>query len=81
VLAIYFMHCNFARIQSSIRVSPAMAAGVTDKLWSMDDHRGIGLEAREAMPKKRGPYKKRCRKRDVSPSRHFKLTHYQKPRY
>jgi len=36
-LAIYFMHYNFARIHQTLRVSPAMAAGVTDKLWSMED--------------------------------------------
>ena len=57
-LAIYFMHYNYARIHSSIRVSPAMAAGVTDKLWSMDDIVAL-VEARDAAPKKRGPYKKR----------------------
>src|ERR1700686_3214566 len=37
VLAIYFMHYNFARIHSSLKVTPAMEAKVTDRLWSMDD--------------------------------------------
>ena len=37
-----------------------MAAGVTDKLWSMDDVVAL-IEARE-IPKKRGPYKKRAAK-------------------
>jgi IS1 family transposase len=36
-LSIYFMHYNFVRIHQTLRVSPAMAAGVTDKLWSMED--------------------------------------------
>jgi IS1 family transposase len=36
-LAIYFMHYNFARIHQTLRVSPAMAAGVTSKLWSLED--------------------------------------------
>jgi len=31
-IAIYFMHYKFVRIHSSLRVTPAMAAGVTDKL-------------------------------------------------
>lgn len=66
-LAIYFMHYNFARIHSSIRVSPAMAAGVTDTLWSMDDIVAL-VEAREAAPKKRGPYKKRAEKAAQSES-------------
>jgi len=36
-LALYFMFYNFARIHSSLKVSPAMAAGVTDTMWSMAD--------------------------------------------
>ena len=28
----YFMHYSFARIHSSLRVTPAMAAGITEKL-------------------------------------------------
>lgn len=36
-LAVYFMHYNFVRIHQSLRVSPAMAAGVPKVLWSMDD--------------------------------------------
>ena len=39
-LAIYFMHYNFARVHSTIRCSPAMAAGVTKTLmdlgWMVD---------------------------------------------
>jgi hypothetical protein len=31
------MHYNFARIHQTLRVSPAMAAGVTDKLGDMTD--------------------------------------------
>jgi IS1 family transposase len=36
-LAIYFMHYNFCRIHQTLRVSPAMAAGVTAELWDMTD--------------------------------------------
>jgi hypothetical protein len=36
-LAIYFMHYNFARQHQTLRVSPAMAAGVSDKLWNAAD--------------------------------------------
>lgn len=36
-LALYFTWYNFARIHGSLRVSPAMAAGVTDTLLSMED--------------------------------------------
>src|SRR5579862_7342848 len=60
-LAIYFMNYNFVRIHSSLRVSPAMAAGLTDKLWSIDEVVAL-IEAREPAAKKRGPYKKRAPK-------------------
>jgi IS1 family transposase len=36
-LAIHYMHYNFVRIHQSLRVSPAMAAGLTDRLWSIQD--------------------------------------------
>jgi hypothetical protein len=36
-LAIYFMHYNFVRTDSSLRVTPAMAAKVTDTLWSLEE--------------------------------------------
>jgi hypothetical protein len=31
------MSYNFVRIHKTLRVTPAMAAGVTDRLWSMED--------------------------------------------
>jgi hypothetical protein len=36
-IALHFMHYNFVRIHQTLRVTPAMAAGVTDRLWSVDD--------------------------------------------
>ncbi len=36
-LSIYFMHYNFVHIHSSLRITPAMAAGVSEKLWSLED--------------------------------------------
>jgi IS1 family transposase len=36
-LAIHYMHYNFVRIHQTLRVTPAMAAGVTDRLWSIED--------------------------------------------
>ena len=36
-MAIYFMHYNFVRIHQSLKVTPAMAAGVTSKLGEMAD--------------------------------------------
>ena len=40
-LAIYFMHYNFCRIHQTLRCTPAMEAGVTDRLWSLEDMVGL----------------------------------------
>jgi hypothetical protein len=40
-LSIYFMHYNFVRIHQTLRCSPAMEAGVTDRLRSLEDMVGI----------------------------------------
>jgi hypothetical protein len=40
------------------RLTPAMAAGITDKLWSVEDMVAL-VEASEPRSGKRGPYKKR----------------------
>jgi IS1 family transposase len=57
-LALYFAFYNFCRIHKSLKVSPAMAAGITDKLWSLEDI-AERMEAAQPAPAKRGPYKKR----------------------
>jgi hypothetical protein len=36
-LALYFAWYNFCRIHSALRVTPAMAAGLTDNLWEIED--------------------------------------------
>jgi IS1 family transposase len=36
-LALYFVFYNFVRIHKTLRMTPAMAAGVSDRLWSMED--------------------------------------------
>ncbi len=36
-VALHFMYYNFARIHKTLKVTPAMAAGVTDKLWDVAD--------------------------------------------
>jgi IS1 family transposase len=37
MVALHAMHYNFVRIHQTLRVTPAMAAGVTDRLWSIQD--------------------------------------------
>ena len=36
-LSLYFVFYNFVRLHKAHRMTPAMAAGVTDRLWSMED--------------------------------------------
>jgi IS1 family transposase len=36
-LALHFMYYNFARKHQTLKMSPAMAAGITNKLWSIAD--------------------------------------------
>jgi len=57
-LALYFAFYNFCRLHKSLRVSPAMAAGITDRLWSLDDIIDK-IDSMAPAPKPRGPYKKR----------------------
>jgi len=58
-IALYFVFYNFCRIHKSLRVSPAMAAGVSGRLWSLED---VVAKIDEMAPpsKPRGPYKKRA---------------------
>ena|ERR1700731_2158449 len=46
-VALLYMHYNFCRIHKSLRITPAMVVGVTDKIWAM----GEVLEAWEAREK------------------------------
>jgi IS1 family transposase len=57
-LALYFAFYNFCRIHKSLRVTPAMAAGISDRLWSLDDI-VAKIDAMAPAPKARGPYKPR----------------------
>jgi hypothetical protein len=45
-VALHYMHYNFCRIHKSLRVTPAMEAGVTDHVWSIEEVAGL-LEAVE----------------------------------
>jgi IS1 family transposase len=37
MVAIHFMYYNFARIHKTLRVTPAMAAGLADHVWSLEE--------------------------------------------
>jgi hypothetical protein len=57
-LALYFAFYNFVRIHKTLKITHAMAAGITDTLWTMEDI-AERIEARRPQAGKRGPYRKR----------------------
>ena len=56
--ALYVVHYNFVRIRKSLKVTPAMAAGVSDTPHDMELIVGL-IDVNTPAPKKRGPCKKR----------------------
>jgi IS1 family transposase len=40
-VALHFMHYNFARIHQTLRVTPAMEAGASDHVWSIEEIIGL----------------------------------------
>jgi len=36
-VSLHYMHYNFYRIHQTLRVTPAMKAGVSDHVWSLDE--------------------------------------------
>ncbi|MES9902746.1 MAG: helix-turn-helix domain-containing protein [Sedimenticola sp.] len=55
-ISLHYMYYNFSRIHKSLQVSPAMEAGVTDHLWTLEEIAGL---IPDEQPKKRGTYKKK----------------------
>jgi hypothetical protein len=40
-IALYFMYYNFARIHQTLRVTPAMEAGIAQHVWSIEEIVGL----------------------------------------
>ena len=55
-IALHYMHYNFCRVHKTLRVSPAMEAGIAHHVWTVEELVSL-LPVEE--PKKRGPYKKK----------------------
>ncbi len=45
-VALHFMHYNFGRVHQTLRITPAMQAGIADHVWALEEIIGL-LEARE----------------------------------
>ena len=55
-ISLHYMYYNFGRIHQTLRVTPAMEAGISDHIWTLEE---IADLVKNETPKKRGPYKKR----------------------
>jgi hypothetical protein len=40
-VALHFMLCNFCRIHQTLRVTPAMQAGIASHVWSLEEIAGL----------------------------------------
>ena len=58
MVALYAVYYNFLKIHKTLRVTPAMEAGLTDRVWTFEDIVGL-IDANAPKPGPRGPYKKR----------------------
>ena len=58
-VSLHFAHYNFCRVHQTLKTTPAVAAGVTDHVWKLSELVSLLEGAEQAVPMKRGPYKKR----------------------
>jgi len=58
MVAIYTVFYNFLRIHKTLRITPAMAAGLTDRVWDMEDVVAM-MDAVAPKPGRPKTYKKR----------------------
>jgi IS1 family transposase len=66
-VSLHFMHYNFCRVHKTLGTTPAVAAGLTDHVWSLDELIGL-LAASESVPTKRGRYAKMRARRAAADS-------------
>lgn len=59
MVALYTVWYNYARQRKTLRMSPAMAAGISERLRDMKDIAAL-IDAAAPKPGKRGPYKTRA---------------------
>ena len=62
-VALHFVYYNFGRIHKTLRVTPAMEAGIADHVWTLEE---IAALVKVEAPKKRDPYKKSVQTAEIS---------------
>jgi hypothetical protein len=67
-ISLHFMYTNFVRIHQTLRCTPAMAAGVTDRLWEMSDIVALLDAEREQRVQAGREKSKRNNERSYNPS-------------
>ena len=55
-ISLHYMYYNFGRIHQTLKVTPAMEAGISDHVRTLEEIAGL---IKDDEPKKRGPYKDR----------------------
>ncbi len=58
MVALYAIFYNFLKVHKSLRVTPAMQVGLTERVWTFEELAGI-IDDAAPEKKSRGPYKKR----------------------
>src|SRR5437764_2664762 len=49
MIALFHMHYNFARVHQTLRVTPAMEAGISQHLWSIQEIVALTVRAAERL--------------------------------
>ncbi len=65
MLSLYFVHYNFCRMHKTLRMTPAMAAGVSSTLRDVEWIVNL-IDARAETPKPRGPYRKSLKPQEAA---------------
>jgi IS1 family transposase len=58
-VALHVAYYNFVRVHSTLKTTPAVAAGVADHVWTLQELIGLLGAIEDARPRERAPYKKR----------------------
>lgn len=64
-VSLHFMHYNFCRVHKTLGTTPAVAAGISDQVWTLDQLISLLTDA-ESVPVKRGRYAKTRAQRRIS---------------